>query len=182
MTGSAPEAKRAPRQRAQRETDSPHRRIGCAPRHLPSASRSGGRDTKVRRWTPRSARPQAQRRANERHVGPGGRWERRSGVSASLRRRPLGERVLSPAVGSTGRARLPRASGTGWAPEHSPRTPDGPSSRHSDRPPKKQPHELSCGRERETEDWRARRDSNPRPSAPEADALSAELRALVRPV
>ena len=25
--------------------------------------------------------------------------------------------------------------------------------------------------------WRARRDSNPRPSAPEADALSAELRA-----
>ena len=27
-------------------------------------------------------------------------------------------------------------------------------------------------------EWRARRDSNPRPSAPEADALSAELRAL----
>ncbi len=26
--------------------------------------------------------------------------------------------------------------------------------------------------------WRARRDSNPRPSAPEADALSTELRAL----
>src|SRR5213596_3776820 len=27
------------------------------------------------------------------------------------------------------------------------------------------------------QDWRARRDLNPRPSAPEADALSAELRA-----
>ncbi len=155
----------------------PARRTGRHPRPCPPASARRGHfrlrydvDRRQRRHHPAPGRPAAP---------PQGRRRPRPPARPRHRRRAARSRSSpsTPARSSRPTASSPTAA-TGATNDETPADGRGPKRqltliRASVSPMSR----LMCRPCRDSRQWRARRDSNPRPSDPKSDALSAELRA-----